>query len=55
MYDQTTFVDTHSAISSPESVSGPTRFGSPAGVTIDLFGPVPVRANHLVSPAKVRG
>jgi len=55
MFDQTTFADTHSAISSPESVSGRTRFDSPDGLTIDLFGPVPVRANLSPRQAKELG
>lgn len=55
MFDQTTFADTHSAISSPESVSGRTRFDSPDGLTIDLFGPVPVRANLSARQAKELG
>jgi hypothetical protein len=52
MFDQTTFADSPSAISSPESVSGHTRFDSPAGLTTDLFGPVPVRANLSARQAK---
>jgi hypothetical protein len=55
MFDQTTFADTHSAISLQESVSGRTRFDSPAGLTIDLFGPVPVRANLSPRQAKELG
>jgi hypothetical protein len=55
MFDQTTFAHTHSAISSPESVSGRTHFDSPAGLTIDLFGPVPVRANLSPRQAKELG
>jgi hypothetical protein len=55
MFDQTTFADTHSAISSPESVSGRTRFDSPDGLMIDLFGPVPVRANLSPRQAKELG
>nr|WP_239496088.1 hypothetical protein [Salinicola peritrichatus] len=38
-------MDTRSATSSPESVSGPTRFGVPAGQIVDLFGVVPAPAN----------
>ncbi|CAK1319136.1 Mte8-like protein [Burkholderia pseudomallei] len=46
---------TTSAISSPESASGRTRFDAPAGLTIDLFGPVPVRANLSPRQAKELG
>jgi len=55
MLDQTICADTHNATSSPELESGPTRFDSLAGQMIDLFGPVPVRANRLVSLARERG
>jgi hypothetical protein len=55
MLDQTTFEATHNATSSPESASGPTRFDSLAGVMIDLFGPVPVRANLSARQAKELG
>jgi hypothetical protein len=55
MFDQTICADTHNAISSPESASGPTRFGSLDGLTIDLFGPVPVRANLSARQAKELG
>lgn len=44
-----------SAISSPESASGRTRFDAPGGLTIDLFGPVPVRANLSPRQAKELG
>lgn len=44
-----------SAISSPASASGATRFVPPAGQTIDLFGPVPVRANLSARQAKALG
>jgi site-specific DNA-cytosine methylase len=36
-------------------VSGATPFDSPAGPTIDLFGPVPVRANLSARQAKALG
>ena len=36
---------TRSAISSPASVAGLSPFAAPVGQIIDLFGPVPVRAN----------
>lgn len=52
MYDLTTCEDSTSAISSPESVAGPSRFAAPAGQMIDLFGPVPVRANLSPRQAK---
>lgn len=55
MLDQTICADTHSAISSPESASGPTRFDSLAGLMTDLFGPVPVRANLSARQAKELG
>jgi hypothetical protein len=55
MFDQTTFADTHSAISLPESVSGLTRFDSPDGLTIDLFGLEVVRANLSARQAKELG
>jgi hypothetical protein len=55
MFDQTTFADSPSAISSQESVSGRPRFDSLDGLTIDLFGPVPVRANLSARQAKALG
>jgi hypothetical protein len=39
-----------SAISSPASASGVTRSGSPAGTTLDLFGPAPALASHSATP-----
>ncbi len=44
-----------SAISLPESASGRTRFDAPDGRMIDLFGPVPVRANLSPRQAKELG
>lgn len=44
---------TPSVISSPVSAFGPTPFVAPAGQMIDLFGPVPVRAN--LSPRQAKG
>jgi hypothetical protein len=44
-----------SATSSPASGSGLTPFGLPDGATIDLFGPVPVRANLSATQAKAVG
>lgn len=55
MFDQTTFADTPSAISSPESVDGRSRFVVPDGLMIDLFGPVPHRANLSPRQAKDLG
>ena len=55
MSDLMTCEPTTSAISSPESVSGRTRFDVQAGPTIDLFGPVPVRANLSPRQAKELG
>ena len=55
MYDQATFADTHNATSSPASASGPMHFGSLDGQMIDLFGPVPVRANLSARQAKELG
>ncbi|MCP1573652.1 hypothetical protein J2S30_002031 [Herbaspirillum rubrisubalbicans] len=52
MYDLTTFEDSSSAISSPESAAGLSHFAAPAGQMIDLFGLVPVRAN--LSPRQAR-
>jgi hypothetical protein len=52
MFDQTTFADSHSAISLPESADGRSRFDSPAGLMTDLFGAVPVLAN--LSPRQAR-
>lgn len=43
------------ATSSPASGSGPTPFGAPDGLTIDLFGPVPVLANLSARQAKALG
>jgi hypothetical protein len=52
MYDLTTCEDSTSATSSPESAAGPSLFAAPAGQMIDLFGPVPVRANLSPRQAK---
>ena len=51
----TTSAATLSAISSPASASGRSHFGELAGQTIDLFGPVPVRANLSARQAKELG
>lgn len=50
-----TYAATRNAISSRESESGRTPFGSPDGLMIDLFGPVPVRANLSARQAKELG
>ncbi len=55
MYDLTTCEDSTSAISSPESGAGHSRFAAPAGQMIDLFGLVPVRANLSPRQAKELG
>lgn len=55
MFDPTICADTRSATSSPASESGPRRFDSLDGLTIDLFGPVPVRANLSARQAKELG
>ncbi|KPJ35498.1 hypothetical protein BMUNKI379_07385 [Burkholderia multivorans] len=55
MSDLMTCEPTTSAISSPESAYGRTRFVAPDGLTIDLFGPVPVRANLSPRQAKELG
>ena len=44
-----------SAISSPESESGPTPCAAPAGPMTDLFGPVPALANLSARQAKDLG
>lgn len=55
MYDLTTCEDSTSAISSQESAAGLSRFAAQAGQMIDLFGPVPVRANLSPRQAKDLG
>ena len=52
MYDLRTCEDLSSAISSPASVAGHSRYAVPAGQMIDLFGLVPVRANLSPRQAK---
>ncbi len=47
-----TFEAIPSAISSRASASGPMPFATPAGLTIDLFGPVPAPANLSPRQAK---
>ena len=55
MSDLMTCEATTSAISSPGSAFGRTRFDALDGLTIDLFGPVPVRANLSPRQAKELG
>lgn len=55
MFTPTTCADTRNAISSPASVSGRMPFALRAGPTIDLFGPVPARANLSPRQAKALG
>src|SRR5262249_19589185 len=55
MSDRATCADTSSATSSPGSESGPTHCVEQDGPTIDLFGPVPVRANLSARQAKGLG
>jgi len=50
-----TCVDSRNAISSPALAFGPTPFGLPDGVTTDLFGLAPVRANLSARQAKELG
>lgn len=55
MSSPTTCTDSRSAISSPASASGATRYVKPVGTTHDLFGQVPVRANLSATQAKALG
>jgi hypothetical protein len=55
MFDRATSVDTPSATSSRASGSGPARSDWQAGLTTDLFGPVPVRANLSARQARALG
>lgn len=55
MSDLPTCEAIHSAISSPALESGRPHFDSLAGLTTDLFGPVPVRANLSARQAKDLG
>lgn len=55
MFTPMTFDPTPSAISSQELESGPMPFAAPAGQMIDLFGPVPARANLSPRQAKELG
>jgi hypothetical protein len=55
MYTPPTSRASLSATSSRASESGASRFAVPDGLTIDLFGPVPVRANLSARQAKGLG
>lgn len=55
MFDLMTSEATHSAISSQESASGHMPCDWQAGLTTDLFGPVPVRANLSARQAQDLG
>lgn len=55
MLRQTIFPDTHNAISSPVSASGPTPCDAPDGATAVLFGQVLVPANLSARQAKEAG
>lgn len=55
MFTPPTCADSSSAISSPALGSGVWPCAAPAGPTIDLFGPVPVRANLSHRQAKALG
>lgn len=55
MYCQVSWLDTHSAISSPESGDGATPCDSPDGPTTGPCGPDPALANLSARQAKERG
>ena len=55
MFDPLISTDSPSAISSQALESGPSLFAAPDGLTIDLFGPVPARANLSARQAKELG
>lgn len=55
MFDQTIYADTLSTTSSRELEDGRSRFAAQDGPMIDLFGPVPVRANLSARQAKALG
>jgi len=52
MFDQTSSGDSSNAISSPGSVDGVSRSGSPAGPTIAQSGPDPVPVNRSLTPGR---
>lgn len=55
MFGQMSFLDSLSATSSPEVVSGAMPFAAPAGPTIARSGPVPAHASLSAKQAKERG
>ncbi len=55
MFTPATYAASHNAISSQALASGPMPSGLPDGVTTDLFGLVPVRANLSARQAKELG
>ena len=55
MSSPTTCGDSHSAISSQESASGPTRSALPVGKTLDLFGRVPAPASPSLAQGSSSG
>jgi len=55
MFDRTTLKNSPSATSSQALESGAWPCEEPAGQTIDLFGPAPVRANLSARQAKELG
>ncbi len=50
MFDLLTYQGSHNATSLPVLVGGPTRYGSPAGPTIDQSGPDLAPASHSAAP-----
>lgn len=55
MFDLMNSTDTHNAISSPVSASGPTLCDLPVGPTIAPFGPAPALANLSARQVKEMG
>ena len=55
MSDQTIFADTHNAISSPVSASGPSLFDEPDGPTPAKSGPAVAHASLSARQAKAQG
>ena len=55
MFDPLISPASSNATSSPASESGASLFGAPDGLTTDLFGPVPARANLSARQAKELG
>jgi len=50
-FSRTISTDSVNVISLPDAASGHMPFAWPDGLMTDLFGPVPVLADHLASPA----